>query len=212
MIFDCFTFLNELDLLEIRLRELYDTVDYFVLVEAPITFSGNPKPLYYEDNKQRFKQWSAKIIHVIPTDLPTGPNAWEREDASREHFKVAIDNFNGNWRLTRDDIITICDVDEIPRASALRLAAELKIHQASLHLRDYRYKANLRFRFDCYGPKVVNGEFFNANTVIAYFHQYSTCNPTFAPCNAVPKAPVSDSAEPAANSLAARLAASFQLA
>jgi len=45
--------------------------------------------------------------------------------------------------------------------------------------------------------------------VCVYFHQYSTCNPTFEPCLAVPKAPVSDNAEPCASSLAARLAASF---
>lgn len=166
MIFDCFTILNELDLLEIRLRELYDTVDYFVLVEAPVTFSGKPKPLYYNENRDRFKQWSDKIIHVIPNDLPTGPNAWEREHASREHFKRAINNHNGNWiRTEHDDIITICDVDEIPRASALRQAAEFKLPQASLHLKDFRYKANLRNRFDWYGAKVVNGEFFNTHTV-----------------------------------------------
>jgi len=33
-IYDCFRFFNELDLLEIRLDELCDVVDYFVLVEA----------------------------------------------------------------------------------------------------------------------------------------------------------------------------------
>jgi len=31
-VYDCFVFYNELDLLEIRLNELNDVVDYFVLV------------------------------------------------------------------------------------------------------------------------------------------------------------------------------------
>jgi beta-1,4-mannosyl-glycoprotein beta-1,4-N-acetylglucosaminyltransferase len=33
MVYDCFTFYNELDLLEIRLHTLADVVDRFVLVE-----------------------------------------------------------------------------------------------------------------------------------------------------------------------------------
>lgn len=36
-IFDCFTFFNELELLELRLKILSPYVDYFVLVESNIT-------------------------------------------------------------------------------------------------------------------------------------------------------------------------------
>ena len=46
-IFDTFTFYNELDLLELRLNILGDVVDYFVINEATITFTGKTKPLYY---------------------------------------------------------------------------------------------------------------------------------------------------------------------
>jgi len=42
-IYDSFTFFNEFELLEHRLRELYDHVDYFVLVEANRTFQDEPK-------------------------------------------------------------------------------------------------------------------------------------------------------------------------
>ena len=54
MIYDCFTFFNEFDILEIRLHEMNPWVDRFVLVESAETFSGNPKPLWFEENKQ---QW-----------------------------------------------------------------------------------------------------------------------------------------------------------
>ena len=37
-IYDCFLFYNELELLNIRLYELYDHVDKFVLVESEETF------------------------------------------------------------------------------------------------------------------------------------------------------------------------------
>ena len=43
MIYDCFNFFNELDLLEIRFYTLYEVVDKFVIVESNKTHSGIPK-------------------------------------------------------------------------------------------------------------------------------------------------------------------------
>ncbi|TAH23917.1 MAG: hypothetical protein EAZ07_10320, partial [Cytophagales bacterium] len=43
MIYDCFAFFNELELLEIRLNELNNVVDKFVLVEATRKKKKNPK-------------------------------------------------------------------------------------------------------------------------------------------------------------------------
>jgi len=69
-IYDIFTFYNELDLLELRLEMLNDCVDHFVIIECVETFSGKPKPLYYEENKQRFAKYHHKIIHHITYDPP----------------------------------------------------------------------------------------------------------------------------------------------
>lgn len=70
-IYDVFTFFDELDLLEIRLSILDDYVDYFVIVEATETFSGIPRSLCYEQNKQRFEKWKHKIIYHVVDDVPT---------------------------------------------------------------------------------------------------------------------------------------------
>ena len=70
MIIDCFPFFNELDLLEIRLRLLDDIVDKVVLVESTRTFSLNKKKLYYRENKERFKKYNKKIIHIIVDSTP----------------------------------------------------------------------------------------------------------------------------------------------
>lgn len=67
-IFDTFTFYNELDLLELRMEILGDVVDYFVINEANITFTGKEKPLYYFENRERFKKWEDKIIHHVTLD------------------------------------------------------------------------------------------------------------------------------------------------
>ena len=39
-LYDVFLFLNELDLLELRLKTLFNVVDYFVITEINETFSG----------------------------------------------------------------------------------------------------------------------------------------------------------------------------
>lgn len=69
-VYDVFIFFNELDLLEIRLNILAPHVDYFVLIEATRTFTGQPKPLYYQENRERFKKFAEKIIHHVVTDMP----------------------------------------------------------------------------------------------------------------------------------------------
>ena len=65
MIYDCFIFTNELELLEIRLNELYQIIDKFLIIEATKSHQGKEKPLYYEENKQRFKKFHNKIIHIV---------------------------------------------------------------------------------------------------------------------------------------------------
>lgn len=69
-VFDSFIFFNELDLLELRLNVLNDVVDYFVLTESPFTVSGNEKPLYYQENKDRFGKFNDKIIHNVTEEIP----------------------------------------------------------------------------------------------------------------------------------------------
>ena len=47
MVYDCFLFFNELELLEVRLNEMASFVDKFVIVEASETFRGAPKPFIF---------------------------------------------------------------------------------------------------------------------------------------------------------------------
>jgi hypothetical protein len=56
---------TELDLLDLRLHELNEVVDKFIIVEYPTNFAGAPCKMYYNENKERFKQFEDKIIHVI---------------------------------------------------------------------------------------------------------------------------------------------------
>ncbi|MHA3788751.1 glycosyltransferase family 17 protein [Flavobacterium hauense] len=120
MVYDCFIFFNELDLLEIRLNELDSVVDKFVIVEADRTFQNDPKPFIFEENKERFAKYLDKIIHVkltkyplfIPVINPFSP--WKLEFYQRNSILKGLKECN------QDDIILISDIDEIPRASLLK--------------------------------------------------------------------------------------------
>lgn len=107
MIYDCFTFFNELDLLEIRFNILNDYVDKFVLVESTKTFTGKDKPLYYKENQERFSKFKDKIIHVVLDETPN-EYAWYNECIQRNSISKGLINCND------DDIILISDLDEIP--------------------------------------------------------------------------------------------------
>ena len=62
MIYDCFPFFNELDILKMRLEIMDPIVDKFVIEEAAYTFSSEPKPLYFQENKEMFKKWEHKTL------------------------------------------------------------------------------------------------------------------------------------------------------
>ncbi|MBI2627533.1 DUF3431 domain-containing protein [Candidatus Nomurabacteria bacterium] len=123
-IYDIFTYNGEADILEIRLNILCNAVDQFIIVEAPTTFSGLSKPLYFQEQKERFKPFLDKIKYFVIDDYPNdqellkladsssnvpknGPEHWRREFYQKESIKKALTH------LKDEDICFIGDVDEI---------------------------------------------------------------------------------------------------
>ena len=110
-IYDCFTFYNEHELLELRLRELYTHVDHFVIVESNQTFTNRSK-LWNFDISQ-YSKYADKIIYVQVEDMPNSANAWDNE----HHQRNAI--LRGLTDAADDDIIIVSDVDEVLRPAAV---------------------------------------------------------------------------------------------
>jgi beta-1,4-mannosyl-glycoprotein beta-1,4-N-acetylglucosaminyltransferase len=140
-VYDCFTFFNELDILKIRLEELYPVVDYFVIVEANKTHSGKDKEFILEKNKWKYKKYWNKILYIKVKDMPEfnffdrliislekkthgfltrfiGSNfrigKWKLENFQREQIRKALKN------CFVDDIIMVSDIDEIPRRKKIK--------------------------------------------------------------------------------------------
>jgi hypothetical protein len=70
-IFDTFTFSDEFDVLEVRLRELYDHVDGFVISESTLSHSGIAKSAALKEAPERFAKYWDKIS-VVQAPLGSG--------------------------------------------------------------------------------------------------------------------------------------------
>ncbi|NGX38766.1 MAG: hypothetical protein KR126chlam1_00077 [Chlamydiae bacterium] len=111
-VYDCFIFYNELEILKIRFAELDPVVDHFVLVEAEETFQGNPKPLFFEENKELFAPFLDKVIHVVLERHPE-LSGWGRESYQRDCI------LRGLQKAAPGDLVILSDCDEIPRRTTL---------------------------------------------------------------------------------------------
>ena len=151
-LFDVFLFLNELDLLDLRLKTLYPIVDYFIITEINETFSGKPKSLIFEKNRKRYKEYDKKIIYNPITkkellelkkeywsdyvcDLNKSisykhkgkPSKYLKKSLRREisHRDSAILGF---FKMASDeDFILLSDLDEIPNPKTISKAIKKKI-------------------------------------------------------------------------------------
>jgi beta-1,4-mannosyl-glycoprotein beta-1,4-N-acetylglucosaminyltransferase len=110
-IIDAFLFCHELDLLEVRLRYLYDYVDRFVILESDYTHMNRPKPLYFYDNRSRYDFAKDKIVYV----RKAGPiyKTKDHDDLYVENqFRHSLYNSTLSISNNPDDIIMLGDVDE----------------------------------------------------------------------------------------------------
>jgi beta-1,4-mannosyl-glycoprotein beta-1,4-N-acetylglucosaminyltransferase len=117
MVIDVITYNGEKDLFDLRFNILKDYVDEFIVVEAPTTFSGKPKPLYFNEIKHLYPQvryyvidenYSQEELDLAQNSPNTvGASHWKHEFLQKESIKKALAHLNDN------DIVFIGDVDEI---------------------------------------------------------------------------------------------------
>lgn len=119
-VYDCFTFFNEFELLELRLKTYYDIVDRFVIVEADKTHANNPKPFNFYERRDEFKKYFPKIHYIMDTSVVEykGAEDWSIENNQRNNIMKGLDD------AAPDDLIMISDVDEFPNPAILRTLIE----------------------------------------------------------------------------------------
>jgi beta-1,4-mannosyl-glycoprotein beta-1,4-N-acetylglucosaminyltransferase len=107
-------FFNEIEILKMRLEELNDVVDYFVLVESTETQRGDLKPLHFNENRHLFEKYLGKIIHIVVDERHPEMDLWARENYQRNCIARGLRNCDSS------DVVLISDLDEIPRPEAIQ--------------------------------------------------------------------------------------------
>ncbi|KAJ3159982.1 hypothetical protein HDU86_001247 [Geranomyces michiganensis] len=139
-VFDAIIFSIEVDLLEIRLRELLDVVDHFLILEADRTFTGIAKPLVYQSNAERFAFAAHKITYeaVSLPALAKGQGPFDLEAHMRKQMNALFTSAG----VRRDDWVLMTDTDEIPSShtvSLLKTCASSVPSPLHMQLASYMY-------------------------------------------------------------------------
>jgi beta-1,4-mannosyl-glycoprotein beta-1,4-N-acetylglucosaminyltransferase len=134
-VYDCFTYFNEDKLLDLRLQTHWDFVDYFIICESSLTFSGKPKSINFDIN--RFKKYESKIRYLLLDQYDFKTNEWwVYEPLQRDHM------INGLYDACDDDLIIISDLDEIIRSESIFQFDSSKYYRAQLSMKCYAYYIN----------------------------------------------------------------------
>jgi beta-1,4-mannosyl-glycoprotein beta-1,4-N-acetylglucosaminyltransferase len=144
---DCISYFDEDLLFDLRLNELNNYIDYFIVVESTQTHQGKKKKLNFDIRK--FRKFSKKIIYLVndnlDVDLYSHPDEkipfngnpdWKREHSQRNYLMKAINNFDKN------DCIIISDADEIPRGEIIRKSYKSTKEYYNFVQNFYYYKLN----------------------------------------------------------------------
>lgn len=175
-VLDCFPLFNEIDLLELRLNELWDVVDVFVIVEATKTFTGKSKPMCLRDHAERLSKYMHKIRYVVVEDFPEGMSNWGKEEYQRNAIKKELTD------VVPNDILIFSDLDEIPRAKVVQSVIERGIKPREVYclsLDWYSFYLNIKIseKWERQGPRMIRAgdlsELYSLRRVMAPTRKWS---------------------------------------
>ena len=132
---DCFMFFNEKDIAYLRINELYDSVDYFIVNELSTSHKGiKRKSIFWED--ERLEKFKDKIKYQF-IDID------HRYDLLFNTYFKDSSHFVGSWaeheqrlrlmdqieelNLSDEDIILFSDCDEIPNKNIFNQLKDYEI-------------------------------------------------------------------------------------
>ena len=151
-IYDCFTYMNEDVILDLRLNYLNNYVDKFVIVESLYFHNGKKKKLLFDANK--FSKFKEKIIYLVldhePKDIETINDSDNTESKNSKHILNGMrrDFYQRNYIMhglhesDDNDIILISDIDEIPKINTLNIK-EINNDLIFFKQKMFYYKFNL---------------------------------------------------------------------
>jgi len=128
-VYNAFIYFNEIpELLEIRFAELYELVDYFIVVEAEESFTEVEKRPRFPYYKRRLAPWMDKIRYYNIGKLSehikgnTVSTRWKKQWFQYDQIRLGLYDANP------EDWLFISDADEIPKKESIEKAKSLRLN------------------------------------------------------------------------------------
>ncbi|KAK3032054.1 hypothetical protein RJ639_036268 [Escallonia herrerae] len=167
-VFDAVLFSNEVDMLTLRWKELYPYITQFVLLESNSTFTGLPKPHFFEINRDKFKFVEPRLTYgTLGGRFKKGENPFVEEAYQR----VALDQLLRIAGIEDDDLLIMSDVDEIPSSHTINLLRWCDGIPDILHLQLKNYLYSFEFQFDYNSWRASVHRYQRGKTRYAHYRQ-----------------------------------------
>nr|GLL49990.1 uncharacterized protein LOC109157469 [Ipomoea trifida] len=167
-VYDAVLFSNEVDMLNLRWKELYPYVTEFVLLESNSTFTGLPKPLYFARNRKNFTFVEPRLTYgQVPGRFKRGENPFVEEAYQR----LALDYLLKQAGIQDDDLLIMSDVDEIPSRHTINLLRWCDDIPSVLHLRLKNYLYSFEFFVDNNSWRASIHRYQSGKTRYAHYRQ-----------------------------------------
>jgi hypothetical protein len=127
MVIDVFTYFNETDIIDLRMKVLEGLVDMHIAIQASQTFTGEPREQAELPEGPHFRSW---CIDFPREDM----TPWEREIYQR--------NYIGTLPPFSDGHYLISDADEIPNPETVQWCLDTGVHEARLDVDQYFWNLN----------------------------------------------------------------------
>ena len=126
-VFDCFSFDGESDVLLIRLNELREAVDHFVIIESLVRPDGSPNCIKFNPLLPGIVPFSRKIRHLVQVDQALSAELAIASASARASIRRNA-ALLGSPDAGPDDLILLSDVGEIPSAASVYRMARDHAH------------------------------------------------------------------------------------
>lgn len=154
-VYDCTMFHWEFDMLELRMKELWDVVDYFCVTESETDHRGNKRDLALTENIDRFDWAKEKLLVNVSPALEDARDTWDREKFQRfESVAFPLKKFEN--KIDDNDFFLISDTDEIFKSEAVSEYSKIPgTYTFQMHM--YYYYYNL-YVAEWFLPKAVSAK------------------------------------------------------
>ena len=132
-LFDALFVSNQMDMLEVRMQELYHVVEGFIVIESMRSPDGHLKPTFFQRNAHRFTAYQDKIHHMVVDSMrgsgPADQRLWLQAQLLAAGLNVLSTEFN------KGDLLILGDIEQVPKLPHVLALVSCRFDEEGLFLK-----------------------------------------------------------------------------